>query len=237
LIVWVHWLMLVLFVGWGLFYIVAIIKFRAGKNPKADHKGVQNHYSTYTEIVVGAIEALLLIGFAIPLWANAVDDFPEEKDSLVVRVVAEQFAWNFHYAGPDGKFGKVNYKFIHTVDNPLGLDPKDPNGKDDIHTINQFYLPIKKPVIIKISSKDVIHSFGVPALRLKQDAIPGMEIPIWFMAEKTGEVEIACSQLCGNSHYSMKGYVQMKTQAEFDAWMAEQVKSKEKESSGDEFWD
>lgn len=237
LLSWVHWLMLVLFVGWGGFYLLCLFKFRQKKNPKADYHGVKNHVSTYLEIGVAAIEALLLIGFSIPIWAKAVDNFPDEKGSVVVRVVAEQFAWNFHYPGPDGKFGRTHPKFVDTVENPLGLDRSDPNGKDDIHTINQLIVPINKPVIAKITSKDVIHSFGVPGLRLKQDAIPGMEIPLWFMATKPGQVEIACSQLCGNSHYRMRGFIQMKTQPEFDAWLARQAKKAQEEASGDDFWD
>ncbi len=185
---------------------------------------------------MAVVEIVLLVGFSIPIWAKAVDQFPAEQDAVVVRVVAEQFAWNFHYAGPDGKFGKVSTKFVDTVTNPLGLDPSDPNGKDDINTINQLYIPTNKPVITRITSKDVIHSFGVPSLRLKQDAIPGMEVPIWFQAVKTGTYEIAFSQLCGTGHYSMRGFVQVKSPEEFAQWMTEQSQSKEDSGSQDGFW-
>lgn len=236
LMLWVHWLMLALFVGWGTFYLVCLFKFRRDKNPQASYHGVKNHVNTYLEVAVAAVEALLLIGFSIPIWANAVGDFPGEDESVVVRVVAEQFAWNFHYPGPDNKFGRTVARLVDTVTNPLGLDSNDPAGKDDITTINQMFVPVGKPVIAKITSKDVIHSFGVPNLRLKQDAIPGMEVPVWFMATKTGSIEIACSQLCGIGHYSMRGFVQIKTPAEYQTWLAEQVQASTEES-GDDFWE
>jgi hypothetical protein len=113
-----------------------------------------------------------------------VDKFPEEKNATVVRIVAEQFSWNVHYPGPDGKFGKTSIKLVDS-DNPLGIDRSDPDARDDITTINQFNLPVDKDVIIYLTSKDVIHSLNLPAYRVKQDAIPGMRIPVWFRPVKT----------------------------------------------------
>ena len=237
LVVWLHWLMLVLFVGWGLFYIISLIKFRAGKNPKADYRGVKNHYSSYIEVAVAILEVILLVGFSIPIWANAVDNFPEEKEAVVVKVLAEQFAWNFHYAGTDGKFGKTDTKFMDSATNPLGLDPNDEAAKDDLHTINKMYVPKDKFVIAKIASKDVIHSFGVLNLRVKQDAIPGMEIPLWFKATKEGNFEIACSQLCGLGHYRMRAEVVVKSEQGYNDWFTEESKAKSEEGSADSFWD
>lgn len=234
LIVWVHWLMFALFIGWGIFFMLTLFKFRASANPKADPVGVKNHYSSYLELLVAGIEVVLLIGFSIPIWAEAVTAFPEEKDATVVQVTAEQFAWNFHYAGPDGKFGKVDSKFVTAGANPLGLDPSDPNGKDDFNSINQLVLPNNKPVITKIASKDVIHSFGIPSLRVKQDAIPGMQVPIWFKPIKEGTYEIACSQLCGIGHYSMRGFVVVKSDADFNKWYTE--KTAVQEQSDEEVW-
>ena len=112
IIVWVHWLMLVLFVGWGIFFTITLIKFRKGNHPKANYKGVQNHYNTYIEIAVIVIEVIILVGFSIPGWSKRVNDFPDPKDAVVIRVVAEQFAWNIHYPGADGKFGKTAAEFM-----------------------------------------------------------------------------------------------------------------------------
>lgn len=87
-------------------------------------------------------------------------------------------------------------------DNPIGLDRRDPAGRDDITTINRMNLPVGKPVIVFLSSKDVVHSFGLPQMRVKQDATPGIVQPVWFTPTQTGEWDIACSQLCGLGHFS-----------------------------------
>ena len=110
---------------------------------------------------------------------------PSESEALVVQVTAEQFAWNVHYAGPDGVFGRTDIKLLDPQSNPLGLDRSDPAAKDDVTTLNQLYLPVNKPIIVRLRSKDVIHSFGVPEFRVKQDAIPGLTIPIWFVPNVT----------------------------------------------------
>jgi len=227
----VHIVMGVLFVGWIAFFLYALYRFRKSKNPVADYKGVTGHTSTYLEIAVAVVEAVLLIGFSIPLWAARVEKFPAESDAVVVRVVGEQFAWNIHYPGPDGKFGKTDIKLIDLQTNPLGLDRSDPDAKDDITTVNQLHLPVGKPAIVRLSSKDVIHSFNLTEFRVKQDAIPGLVIPLWFiptittddMRKKTGEddfvYEIACAQLCGLGHYSMRGYVTIDTPEQFQTWL------------------
>jgi cytochrome c oxidase subunit 2 len=180
----VHWLMVILFVGWGAFFVYTLVRFRAPRQHRADYAGVKSHASNYVEIGVAAFEAFLLIGFAIPIWSSVVTAFPSERDATVVHVVAEQFAWNIHYPGPDGVFGRTDISLI-SAENPLGLDRSDPAAKDDITTINQLNLPVGKPVIVYLTSKDVIHSFGLPYLRVKQDAIPGQRIPLWFVPTKT----------------------------------------------------
>ena len=218
----VHWLMLVLFVGWGAFFIFALIRFRAGANPKASYEGVKSHFASYIEWAVAGIELVLIVAFAIPAWAYRVDAFPQENQATVVRVVAEQFAWNIHYPGADGQFGRVDPKLMGS-DNPLGLDRTDPAAKDDITTINQLILPVNKPVIVHLTTKDVIHSFSLIQMRVKQDAIPGQTIPVWFTPIMTGDWEINCSQLCGLGHFRMRGAYSIKSQADFDTWMKEQV--------------
>ena len=124
LIVYVHWLMIALFIGWVIYFGYAVWRFRASRHPKADYQGVRNHASSYLELTVAAIEAVLLIGIAIPVWAKAVDHFPDAKDSTVIYVMAQQYAWNIRYAGPDGVFGRQDMKFISS-DNVFGVDPSD----------------------------------------------------------------------------------------------------------------
>jgi cytochrome c oxidase subunit 2 len=184
LIVLVHWLMLVLFVGWGCFFVYTLIRFSKKRNPVASYDGVKSHLSSYVEAFIALIEVLLLVSFSIPLWAKRVNQFPEEKDATVVHVTAEQFMWNVQYPGPDGKFGPRKIELIDS-DNPLGLDRSDPDAKDDITTENQLVLPVNKPVLIYLTTKDVIHSFFLPYMRVKQDAIPGEVIPVWFTPVKT----------------------------------------------------
>ncbi len=217
----VHWLMLILFVGWGTFFIYVLFRFRASRNPQADYAGVKSHLSNHLEIGVAVIEAVLLIGFAIPAWAHRVDVFPSEEEATVVRVVGEQFAWNVQYPGPDGTFGRRDIQLI-SPSNPLGLDRDDPNAKDDIAIINQLNLPVDRPVLVHLSSKDVIHSFTLLELRVKQDAIPGHDIPVWFEPTQVGEWEIGCSQLCGLGHYRMRGFVTVQTAADYQAWYDEE---------------
>jgi cytochrome c oxidase subunit 2 len=232
---WVHVFMLVLFVGWGGFFAYCLVRFRRSRNPVANYTGVKSHASTYLEGGVAIVEAVLLVGFAIPLWAARVDRMPPESEALVVHVTAEQFAWNVHYPGPDGRFGRQDITLIDVTSNPLGLDRNDPAAKDDVTTLNQLYLPVNRPIIVRLRSKDVIHSFGVPELRVKQDAIPGLTIPIWFVPTVTTaemrtrmgnaefQYEIACAQLCGLGHSAMRGFVTVQTADEFQKWMDEQV--------------
>jgi len=182
----VHWLMLALFVGWGCFFIYMLIRFRRGRNPTADYHGSRSHASTWLEIAVAAIEVVLLVGFSIPFWVQKTSAFPPaEQNPVVVRIVAQQFAWNIHYPGPDGIFGKTAIDLVDESGNPIGLDRSDPAAADDVTTINQLHLPVDRPVIIELSSKDVIHSFFLPQYRVKQDTIPGMRIPIHFTPNKT----------------------------------------------------
>lgn len=245
----VHVLMLVLFIGWIAFFLYALMRFRRSRNPVASYTGVTSHTNSYLEIAVAVIEGVLLFGFSIPLWAVRVDKVPSESEAVVVQVTGEQFAWNVHYPGPDGKFGKTDITKIDMQSNPLGLDSSDPDAKDDITTLNQLYLPVDKPAIIKLRSKDVIHSFNLPEFRIKQDVIPGLTIPVWFvptvttaqMREKRHEpefvYEIACAQLCGLGHYRMRGFVTILPQDEFQKWLDDEgAKLKEQGDSGGDVW-
>lgn len=219
-----HWFMALLFVGWSCYFIYTLWRFHRSRNPKADYFGVQSKASAHLEFSVVVIEAVLLLGFAFPLWGKRVngDQFINNSESIRVHAVAEQFAWSFHYPGPDGVFGRQSIEFV-TSSNPLGLDPNDPAGKDDIITKNDLHLVNKRPTVIEVSSKDVIHSFALANMRITQDAIPGSRVPIWFRPIRTGEFEIICAQLCGAGHAKMRALMKVDTQADYDAWMKEQT--------------
>jgi cytochrome c oxidase subunit 2 len=219
----VHWLMLVLFIGWGLYFVVVLFKFRRGANPRASYVGAKGKISKGTEVAVAIVEVLLLVFYAIPAWAKRVKAFPSEREAIVVRVVGEQFAWNVQYPGPDGVFGRTDIKLVGS-DNPLGLDRSDPAAKDDITTINQLNLPVDRPVLVHLSSKDVIHSFGLIEMRVKQDAVPGMQMPVWFIPNRIGAYEISCSQLCGLGHFRMRGFVTVQSDADYRKWFDDQEK-------------
>ena len=247
----VHWLMLILFVGWGLFFIVSLVKFRASKNAKADYTGVKSHLSSLLEAVVAVIEIVILFGFGFPIWAARVTDVPSTYESVHLRVVAQQFAWNFHYPGPDGKFGKTRADLVDEQENPVGLDRSSDNASDDFYTVNQLHVPVNKKIRIDLTSLDVIHSFSLPELRVKQDIIPGMVIPVHFTATMTSDeflkttigskregksLEVSCAQLCGLGHYRMRGFFTVHDDDGYQAWLDEQAEYLEEESGDDDDW-
>ena len=218
-----HDFMAVLFVGWTMYFFYTIWRFHHSRNPKADYHGVQSKASAHLEFSVVLVEAVLLLGFALPLWGKRVngDQFPADTDAVRVHAVAQQFMWHFHYPGPDGVFGRQSIDLV-TEENPLGLDPNDPAGQDDIVTTNELHLVNNRPVVIEITSKDVIHGLALEHMRISQDAIPGSRIPVWFRPIRAGTYDIICSQLCGYNHSSMRAVMTVETQKDFDAWMKEQ---------------
>lgn len=226
LIVVLHIFMIALFVGWAAFLIYTLVRFRQRKNHQAAYHVKHFKAPTYLEVGVAVFEFILLAAFATPVWLSVKNQQPVKEGVVEIRVVAQQFAWNIHYPGKDGLFGKIDPKLMDSV-NPLGLDPSDPSGKDDIATLNQLHIPVGKPILVHLSSKDVIHSFDLNEMRVKQDAIPGMNIPVWFQAKEAGEFEIACAQLCGFGHYRMRGFFTAESQDNFEAWLKEQATSLE----------
>ena len=212
-----HWLMLYLFVGWGAFFIISLYKFRASKNKKADYYGVKSHLSSVLEGGVAIVEIIALFGFSYPIWAYRVNEVPDSRDAVNIRVIAQQFAWNIHYPGADGVFGRTDINLVdESEQNFIGIDRSDEFAKDDIILQNQMHIPVNKKIRVDLSSKDVIHNFKLPELRVSQDAIPGMTIPVHFTATTTSKdflesvkgtpregkgLEIACAQLCGITHY------------------------------------
>lgn len=218
-----HWFMLILFVGWGSFYFYTLWRFQKAKSPKANYVGTTSHLPTKLEGGVLVLEVVLLMAFAAPIWANRVDQFPTGKDVTHLRAVGQQFLWNFQYTGPDGQFGKRDLSLV-SASNQLGLDRKDPAAADDLTAINEMHLPVNKPCIIDVMSKDVIHDFCIPNMRVAQDAIPGSIIPMWFIPVKTGTYEIVCAQLCGDNHSLMKGTLVVESEADYKKWFDETAK-------------
>ena len=247
----VHWLMLILFVGWGIFFIVSLVKFRASNNDTADYEGVKSHLSSVLEAAVAVIEIVILFGFGFPIWADRVTDVPAPSESVHLRVIGQQFAWNIHYPGPDSKFGSTRAELVDEQDNPIGLDRSSDNAADDFYTVNQFHIPVNQKIRVDLTSKDVIHSFTLPELRVKQDAIPGMTIPVHFQATMTSEeflettvgtaregkgLEVTCAQLCGLGHYRMRGFFTVHDDEGYQAWLDVQAEYLEEETGDDDDW-
>ena len=267
---WVHILMLILFIFWGAFFIYILFKFAKINTPKASYHGMKGKFSKYIEGGIVVFELFLLFALAIPGYAdlkyNGLDE--SSKVDVEIRVIAQQFQWNIHYPGEDGIFGQT---YADSVDdgsqNFIGLS-REGHGADDIVTMNQLHVPKNKNVKIRLSSRDVIHSFALPEMRVKQDAIPGMEVPIYFTAtissdeylkylqendsqrynnklDKNQETydmlsesvkdkyyrgyQINCAQLCGNSHYFMKGYMTVHEIDDFSTWLVENKPVEEEE--------
>jgi cytochrome c oxidase subunit 2 len=168
------------------------------------------HGNNRLEVIWTIIPALICVVLALMsnrIWEKIKEQMPQ--NAMEVQVLAEQFAWNIRYPGPDGKFGTP----------------------DDIVTLNQLHFPVGKPVIATLMSKDVIHSFFLPEFRVKQDAVPGMRTRIWFEAARVGHWEIACAELCGLGHYRMKGFVTVDTPEDYQKWLAEQAASQAAEKN------
>ena len=239
LIIAVHLLMLVLFVGWIIYYFVALWKFRATNNPKADYKGVKT--KTITNSIEGAVivAELALVVLAIYYWNFYVNKPTDFSEASVVRVTAEQFAWNARYPGADGKLGAQS-KTLVSAANPFGIDKSpDPNTgesywEDDVEVLkSDIVVPMiknedgtHKSVTIDLTSTDVIHCFKVLPLRVCQDVIPGMRIPIHFRPVKVGRYQITCAQLCGDGHARMKGAVKVVDEAAWNEWYKAEVEKK-----------
>ena len=210
----------VLFIGWTVYLVWVLFRFRARRHPRADHAGARGRVTLATEVGVVVAEAILLVGFALPLWFDRTSAQPDGQTAgaTVIRVVAEQFAWNVHYPGDDGEFGATSAASIAGT-NPLGLDRTSPNAADDVVVVNQLHVPVNRPVVMRLSSKDVVHSFGVPAMRVKQDAIPGVGALVSFTPTVVGQFEVACSQLCGLAHFRMRAVVTVESPEAFQAFL------------------
>jgi cytochrome c oxidase subunit 2 len=221
----VHWFMLALFIGWSIFLIFCLFRFWHRNNQAASYEGVRNHISSHIEVGVVIVEAVLLIGFAFPLWAGRVDNWEQvqEQNPVRVRVVGWQFGWTYHYAGADGKFGRIDAHLI-SGNNDLGIDYDDPNAQDDF-TSPILKLPVKRAAVLNVTSKDVIHNYAIVPMRIQQDAIPGKEIPMWFTPTKPLETYVVCGQLCGEGHANMVGSLEVVTATAFDKWFQEQTEA------------
>jgi cytochrome c oxidase subunit 2 len=210
----------IVFVAAQIGLAIAVLRFR-DRGQKATHFEGNNTM----EILWTAATVILFVGlglYARSAWAQ-VHFQGAAPGALPIEVVAQQFAWNFRYTGPDGKFGRTRPELVSaSTGNPVGLDSTDPASKDDIVS-PVIAVPAGREVELIIRSQDVTHSFYVRELRLKQDAVPGMEIHMHFTANVPGRYEIACAELCGLGHYQMHSYFTVMSEPDFQKWLQEQA--------------
>lgn len=179
--------------------VLFLVRYRA----RPGHRASYIHGNTTAEVIWTAVPAITVVAIGVwsaGLWAQIKgrDNLP--ANAIRLGITAKQFEWNVTYPGLDGQLGTA----------------------DDFTRRNALEVPVNRPVVVELTSEDVLHSFFVPVFRIKQDAVPGMTIPVWFEATQTGEFELACAELCGNSHYSMKGRVRVHTAEAYDEWVRSQ---------------
>lgn len=218
----VHVHMLLIFAGWLAVFVYVLVRFRKGANPEPRQEGVRGIWPALAIGAVIAGDVVILFALALPAWSGRHAPPPAGVNPVEVRITAEQFAWNIHYPGPDGVFGRTDQMLV-SASNPVGIDRDDPAARDDIGLLNVLTLPVYRTVVVQLTSRDVIHSFTLNEMRIKQDANPGMTARIWFTPTQTGNWEIACSQLCGLGHYRMRGEYRVVTPEEWDKWQADEV--------------
>jgi cytochrome c oxidase subunit 2 len=197
--------MLVLIVTGVAFVLVEgiLIYFLIRYRERPDQKAAYVHGNRRLEIAWTVIPGLMLFSLALyqrGTWFTVKQSLPDESAALLVGISANQFEWNVTYAGDDG--------LLDTAD-----DIRAP--------INILHLPVGQPVIFRLQSEDVLHSFFIPQFRLKQDVVPGMTIRAWVQATQMGQFEIACAELCGLGHYRMRGQVTVESPEAFAAWLAD----------------
>jgi cytochrome c oxidase subunit 2 len=218
----VHVHMAVQAVAWGAFFVYCLIRFRRRSGRAAAHQGLRPLLPALAIGLVVVGDAVLLAASALPVWFARAAPPPDMPAAIEVRVVAEQFAWNIQYPGPDRIFGRTSPALV-SASNPLGIDRTDAAARDDVGLLNTLMLPVGHPVVVHLTARDVIHSFTLNEMRVKQDAVPGLVVRTWFTPTVTGKWEIACSQLCGLGHYRMRGEYSVMSGEEWDRWLASEV--------------
>ena len=213
------WVTGFVFIAVNLFLAYVCIRYRYRPDREA-HYEPESKRLEWGLTAFTAVGVIAMLAPGLFVWANFVN-VPEEAHE--VEAVAEQFRWSFRLPGEDEIFGQTDVSFMN-VDNPFGMDPDDPNGLDDV-LINsgELHLPLNKPVKVLLRSKDVLHNFTVPQMRVKMDMVPGMVTYLWFEPIRTGEFEILCEELCGIAHFAMRGRVVVEEEEDYQSWVNEQT--------------
>ncbi|MEX1994417.1 MAG: c-type cytochrome [Steroidobacteraceae bacterium] len=212
------WVTGIVFVIVNLFLAWVVLRYRHKKGQKADYEPENKKLEWWLTIVTSiGVAAMLAPGLFV--WGKFVV-VPE--DAAIVEAIGQQWHWSFRFPGDDGVLGASDAALI-TPENPFGLDPEDPKGRDDrLVASPELHLPVDQPVKVLLRSKDVLHNFTVTQFRVKMDLVPGMITYLWLTPTVPGDYEILCEELCGVGHFAMRGRVVVKPREEFDAWLAAQ---------------
>ena len=197
-------------------YIVWRFRHRAG------HRAAYAPENPKLERWLIGLTAVCIIALLAPGLIVYAEYVRPPHDAMVMEVVGQQWQWAFRFPGKSGQLGTTDPRFVSGT-NPLGLNPDDPNGQDNILVMGpEVHLPLNRPIKVLLRSKDVLHDFYVPPFRARMNMVPGMVTSFWFTPTKTGRFDILCAQLCGLGHYNMRGHVVVEEQAAFDTWLAKQ---------------
>ena len=207
--------------GWFL------VKYRF----RPDRRGYNYHGNNIVEVTWTILPTILFAGIGLysdDIWEKTKYSKRVPKPDVEILVLGKTYGWTFLYPGADGKFGRNAYtdrtaRALMTASNPFGKDTTDPASADDFTVENQFRVPVNANVVMRGSSQDVLHSFFLPHMRVKQDVVPGTWMNIWYNAFKTGTYELACAELCGGGHYSMRAEYQVLSKADYDKWLDSKV--------------
>jgi cytochrome c oxidase subunit II len=211
-------------------FVLAFVvwRYRGSRSGSATHSEGNLRFELGAALFTAAVFVTLAV-YGERVWAKLyLSETP--ANALEVEVTGQQFVWNVRYPGPDLKFGATDPRLYNDEDNsptsrpgPLGIDVKDSAGRDDLVSVGVLVVPAGRPVKLILRAKDVTHSFFVPELRVKQDAVPGMTISVQFNATKEGRYEIACAELCGIGHHRMRAFLEVRSQAEYEKWLQEKA--------------
>ena len=212
------WITGVVFAAVVLFMAYCVWRFRHKEGAKAHYEPENKKLESWLTVIT-AVGVAAMLAPGLYVWAQFVS-VPD--DATDVEVVAQQWQWSYRLPGADGKLGTSDSRLINP-ENPLGINPDDPNGQDDVVVeAADLHLPIGKPVKMLLRSIDVLHDFYVPEFRAKMDMVPGSVTYFWFTPTRTGTFEVLCAELCGTGHGFMRGMVMVDSEEDYQVWLQEQ---------------
>ncbi|ADG15169.1 c-type cytochrome [Paraburkholderia atlantica] len=208
----------VFFIAINLFIVIALLRYRHRKGHRADYEP-HNRRLEWWLIGLTSVGVAALLAPGLFVYADYIRP---PSNVLQMEVFAQQWQWRFRFAGPGGKLGTTDVRYISN-DNPFGMNPGDPNGRDNyLIETPEVHLPLNRPIQVLTRSRDVLHDFYVPPFRARMNIVPGMVTTFWFTPTKAGRYDILCAQLCGLGHANMRGVVVVEDEASFSRWLAQQ---------------